>query len=78
MVVGPVVGQKDFRPTNKVLGAVPDHGEQAHTFGNKWSEKPKMVTNCSHLSNDGRNLKDSTGPSFNFISFPIKLLTVIP
>lgn len=46
-----------FRPTKLSKEAVPDHGVQAHEGFYPDSEKPKVVTNCIHLSNDGRKLR---------------------
>ncbi len=52
-----------FRPTKLSKEAVPDHGVQAHEGFYPDSEKPKMVTNCIHLSNDGRKLGQQDPPS---------------
>lgn len=63
MVIGPVVGlirifalQIKFWERSLIMVS------KLTLLETSRSEKPKMITNCSHLSNDGRNLKDSTGP----------------
>ncbi len=48
-----IEGANEFRPTILTTDAVPDHGEQAHQS----SGKPKVITNCIHLSEDGRETK---------------------
>jgi len=70
MVLGLVVGKLSFALQILLMGAVPGHGEQAQT-GN-WIEKPKVITNCSHLSIDGRNHEKPSKAHF-FLSSSIAL-----